>query len=265
MKQTEADLVAAFIALGLHLPENANDKPVKTTLSGYVYWLNKDSRGGIWINGDEARSAKPGDSAERNADDASPSPATESAESPTLTGPVEAQAPDVSAPEAQSGVVVDEPPAPADSAPVDGGASAAVEPAPVATAVVEAPVATEVAASPESPELEPVASNSPLAAVRLLLNPNKRGSGVSAEVGYLARTLNKDLQDFLTVLTELGLALPATEEDKPSFVEHADEIFWLNKNPKDGSVWINAKASKASAKKAANGAKPKAKKADKDE
>ncbi|HSI07035.1 MAG: hypothetical protein ACAH89_06085, partial [Rariglobus sp.] len=60
---------------------------------------------------------------------------------------------------------------------------------------------------------------------------------------------------------------PATEEHKPTFVEHADEIFWLNKNPKDGSVWLNAKTSKAGAKKAAAGAtaKPKAKKATKAE
>ena len=82
-------------------------------------------------------------------------------------------------------------------------------------------------------------------------------------MSYLAKTLGQELQSFLTVVSELGLALPATEEHKPTFVEHGDEIFWLNKNPKDGSVWINAKTSKAGAKKAAGGAavaaKPKAK------
>jgi hypothetical protein len=58
-KHAEADLVAALAGVGLHVPENANEKPVKTTIGGYVYWVNKDSRGGIWINGDEVRGAKP--------------------------------------------------------------------------------------------------------------------------------------------------------------------------------------------------------------
>jgi hypothetical protein len=58
-KHTEPDLVAALAGVGLHVPENANEKPIKTTIGGYVYWVNKDSRGGIWINGDEVRGAKP--------------------------------------------------------------------------------------------------------------------------------------------------------------------------------------------------------------
>jgi len=234
LKQPEADLVAALAALGLHVPENANEKPVKTTIGGYVYWLNKDSRGGIWINGDEARGVQV-DVAEK----ASGDPAAPEAASPASTGST---------------------------------ADAASEPVAAATgAPIEAPVAAEVAPEPapvpvpSAPAPTPAVSDSPLAGVRLLLNPNKRGTGVSAEVSYLAKMLGKDLQDFLVVLTNLGLALPETEEHKPSFVEHADEIFWLNKNPKDGSVWVNAKASKASAKKAANGARPKAKKADKEE
>jgi len=221
LKQPEADLVVALAALGLHVPENANEKPVKTTIGGYVYWLNKDSRGGIWINGDEARGAH--------------------AEAAAIEKPSEESTTPSSAPVADAEPVV---------------------------TPTEAPVVTDSvpAAAPVAPVAAPAASDvSPLAGVRLLLNPNKRGSGVSAEVGYLAKSLGKDLQDFLVVLTNLGLALPETPEHKPSFVEHADEIFWLNKNPKDGSVWVNAKASKASAKKAANGARPKAKKADKEE
>ena len=217
LKQPEADLVAALAALGLHVPENANEKPVKTTIGGYVYWLNKDSRGGIWINGDEARGAH--------------------AEAAAIEKPSEESTTPSSAPVADAEPVV----TPTEALVVTDSVPAAAPVAPVA-----APATSDV---------------SPLAGVRLLLNPNKRGSGVSAEVGYLAKSLGKDLQDFLVVLTNLGLALPETEEHKPSFVEHADEIFWLNKNPKDGSVWVNAKTSKAGAKKAASGAvKPKAKK-----
>jgi hypothetical protein len=211
-KQSEADLVEMFVAVGLTVPETTNDKPVKTAIGAFVYWLNKDSRGAIWINGDEVRAPK-----------------------------------------------VDEPKPVENVAPVE---VAPVEVTPVVVPAVEtAPVQTEI-----------FSKDTALAGIRLLLKPNKRGSGVSAEVGYLAKTLGQELQAFLVVISELGLALPATEEHKPTFVEHADEIFWLNKNPKDGSVWVNAKTSKAGAKKSAGGdatvkptAKPRAKKAAKAE
>ncbi len=218
-KHSEADLVAALAALGLFVPENAADKPVKTTIGAFVYWLNKDSRGGIWINGDEVRAPK--------------------AEAPAITGQPE----DVAvAPE-----------------------SPAVSPAAESASAVPPSAPVPVSAPVEQPVTAPAASvskDAALTAMRLLLKPNKRGSGVSAELDYLAHTLGRELQSFLTTISDLGLALPLTEEHKPTFVEHGDEIFWLNKNPKDGSVWLNAKASKASAKKASAGAvaKPKSKK-----
>lgn len=219
-KQSEADLAEMFAAVGLTVPETPGDKPVKTAIGAFVYWLNKDSRGAIWINGDEIRGAK------------SEAPAAVVPSSEIAEGPVAAAEPAPATPEPQ--------------------------PAPV----VEPPVPVEPPITPATP----VSTDAPLAALRLLLKPNKRGSGVSAELDYLARTLGRELQPFLVTISELGLALPATEEHKPTFVEHGGEIFWLNKNPKDGSVWLNAKASKASVKKAAAGAaKPKAKKAAKAE
>ncbi len=257
-KQSEADLVEMFTAVGLSVPETANDKPAKTTIGAFVYWLNKDSRGAIWINGDEVRAPKPPAPIAPDAPDASAAATAEAgvqgAETTATAAATE------SAPVAEPVAAIDpvssvEAPAPA---PVAVSEAEAV-PEPVALA--PAPVVPE----PVTEAREPVAftNASPLAGVRLLLNPNKRGTGVSAEVSYLARTVGRDLQDFLVVLTDLGLALPDTDEDKPSFVEHGDDIFWLNKNPKDGSVWLNAKASRASVKKAAaGGAKPKAKKAD---
>lgn len=201
-KQTEADLVEMFVAVGLTVPATAADQPVKTMIGAFVYWLNKDSRGAIWINGDEVLAAPP--------------------------------------------------PAPAATEPV----------APAPAAVVESVSAP--APEPASSSAAPVSKDAALAGLRLLLKPNKRGSGVSAELEYLARALGREVQPFLVMISDLGLALPATEEHKPTFVAHGGEIFWLNKNPKDGSVWLNAKASKASAKKAAAGGaaapKPKAKK-----
>jgi hypothetical protein len=204
---------------------------VKTAIGAFVYWLNKDSRGAIWINGDEVRAPKP-------------------AAAPAVTT-------------AEAGVQNVEAPAVAEAVPAAEAPVPVSEPVPIE----QSEPAQETVSAP--PVVEPVAfsKDSALAGMRLLLTPNKRGSGVSAEVSYLAKTLGQELQSFLTVISDLGLALPATEEHKPTFVEHADEIFWLNKNPKDGSVWLNAKTSKAGAKKAAAGAtaKPKAKKAAKAE
>jgi hypothetical protein len=218
-KQSEADLAEMFVAVGLTVPETADDKPVKTAIGAFVYWLNKDSRGAIWINGDEVRAPKP------------------------------------AAPAAAAG---------------DGEQAAEVAVAqPEPEAVAPAPVVEAKPVNAETVTPGAFSKETALAGMRLLLKPNKRGSGVSAEVSYLAKTLGQELQPFLVLISELGLALPATEEHKPTFVEHADEIFWLNKNPKDGSVWLNAKQSKAGAKKAAAAAgdepgaavKPRAKRA----
>ena len=277
LKQSEADLVTAFAALGLLVPESANDKPVKTTIGGYVYWLNKDSRGGIWINGDEARGATSAN-AESAAESVNANPdqqpeGAEGTEPQTQGGAVVEPSAPVANPEPANVAPVNAEPADTESANAEAAPAAPVaEAVSVATEAVSTAAADQTSSEPVS--LVPASasaisaaasSNAPLAAMRLLLNPNKRGSGVSAEVSAMARELGQDLQSFLTVISDLGLALPATEEHKPSFVEHGDEIFWLNKNPKDGSVWLNAKASKASAKKAVNGAKPKAKKTDREE
>ncbi len=83
--------------------------------------------------------------------------------------------------------------------------------------------------------------------MRLLLKPNKRGSGVSGEVGFLARTVDQAEADFLATLAAAGVPPPSADpEAKPVFTEHEGEIFWLNQNAKDGSLWLNAKAAKKS-------------------
>jgi hypothetical protein len=83
-----------------------------------------------------------------------------------------------------------------------------------------------------------------LSAARLLLKPTRTG-GVASEVGRLAETVGKTGDEFLTALLGAGLAVPERPREKPLFVEHAGEIFWLNKNAK-GELWLNAKASKFS-------------------
>lgn len=51
LKCRETDLVAAFGALGLNLPATPGEPPVQLEIEGQDWWLNKDQRGGIWING----------------------------------------------------------------------------------------------------------------------------------------------------------------------------------------------------------------------
>jgi hypothetical protein len=55
LKCSEADLMASFTALGLVLPANPNDKSIFVEIAGDVWWLNQDSRGGVWINGREKK------------------------------------------------------------------------------------------------------------------------------------------------------------------------------------------------------------------
>lgn len=122
----EADLVAALAALGLHAPATPEEKPVRTPIGAHVYWLNKDSRGGIWINGDEAREPK-----------ASGLPGA----APSAAAPVAQPEASSSAPEAE--------PMPAVAAPSKADASPV---AAVPEASDEAKASTSVSSSEPEPE-----------------------------------------------------------------------------------------------------------------
>ncbi|MCF3651309.1 hypothetical protein [Synoicihabitans lomoniglobus] len=103
-----------------------------------------------------------------------------------------------------------------------------------------------------------------LPALRLLLKKKTRGSGASAEVGALARALEKPAVEILEVLVKAGLSVPDDADEKPAFVELGDEIMWINRNAKDESLWLNAKAKPKRGARSRTGAKKKsvAKKAD---
>jgi len=60
LKCSEEDLKTAFAGLGLVVPTAASDKPVYVELDDQLWWLNLDSRGGLWING---RDREPGETA----------------------------------------------------------------------------------------------------------------------------------------------------------------------------------------------------------
>ena len=191
LKCNEADLMAGFAALGLTLPADPKDKPIFVEVGSDLWWLNQDSRGGVWINGREKKDGETVASAA--AAEKSSAPASESAS----------------------------------SAPAPGSAEI------------------------ENPKSKIENPPSPLTALRLVLKETKTGA-VAGKIERLAETISQSPDQLLATLTGAGLVVPEKAKDKPVFVEHAGEIFWLNKNAK-GELWLNAKASKYADKKDGEG------------
>ena len=206
LRRTEPELIAAFAAIGLILPANPNDKPIFVMFGEEVWWVNQDSRGGVWING---RDKEPGE-------------VLAPADQPTTAA----------VPAADSAA-----PAPAETASSPVAATAAEPATPLPSAMVTPAPAVEAGAAR--------VSSSVLAAVRLLLKETRTG-GFAGKLDRLADELSKSSAELTSALLSAGLQVPAKAKEKPVFVEHAGEIFWLNKNAKD-ELWVNAKASKFAA------------------
>ncbi|HTL67799.1 MAG TPA: hypothetical protein VL200_09080 [Lacunisphaera sp.] len=107
---------------------------------------------------------------------------------------------------------------------------------------------TPAGSAPQAARAEgaPVLTNT-LAAVRLLMQPKKRGDGVTAQVKDLAAQLGRTDEELLAALAGVGLTVPESPKAKPAFAAHGDEIFWLNVNAR-GQVWLNAKPTAATRK-----------------
>ncbi len=173
LKLDEAGLLAQLGESGLRL--EGGTEPVRAEENGFVYWLNRNQRGEIWINAEEGREQKADDREQKTA------------------GPADA----------------------ADAVP---------------------PAETK-ALPPENI----------LTAVRLLMQPKKRGEGVTAQIKDLAEKLEKSAEQMLALLASTGLQPPESPKAKPTFAEHGGEIYWLNVNAK-GQVWLNAKQPAANKK-----------------
>jgi len=59
MKCSEAALIEAFTSMGLSANSAPGDPPVFVEIGDESWWLNKDSRGGVWINAREKRGEEP--------------------------------------------------------------------------------------------------------------------------------------------------------------------------------------------------------------
>jgi hypothetical protein len=89
LKTAPQALVAAFGALGLVPPPQANDKPVFVEIGAFVYWLNQDKSGQIWINARE-RDRRPESPQAELALAADAKPKTQTPESPAGASPLAA-------------------------------------------------------------------------------------------------------------------------------------------------------------------------------
>lgn len=206
LKTDDAGLLAQLAEHGVKLKDDGAEKPLFHEEGDFLYWMDKNQRGEIWINARKNRGgqkADGGDAAEASGEEAAP----ESGASESV--PAVAPAPEPSITEA----------APAAPAPSEPSSPA------VATAAERVRADT-------------------LEALRLLLEPKKRGEGFTAKVDDLATQLGRPAIEILEALVAAGLNIPDDPKTKPTFGERNGEIFWLNRNAK-GDLWLNAKDSKA--------------------
>jgi hypothetical protein len=74
LKCSESALVDAFTSMGLNAHSAAGDPPVFVEIGDESWWLNKDSRGGIWINARAGLGQEPSGSQQPPSDPAAPAP-----------------------------------------------------------------------------------------------------------------------------------------------------------------------------------------------
>ncbi|PTY06357.1 hypothetical protein DB347_13085 [Opitutaceae bacterium EW11] len=256
LRHSEADLSAALATLGLVPPANQNDKPVNVEIGNGVYWMNKDSRGGIWINGREKREGQrsEGAPAEKSAEAA----AAGAAPAETAGAPVQAGQAEPVVGSGESGAELSarpvepvEPKQPG-AEPAQASEGSAAVPAASATPVGEKETdegKDELTSGEESKSGASASAAAPtdpaLAAVRGLLKPNKRGGGASAPLGSLASETGKSEDELLNGLKAAGLSVPAEADEKPAYFDHAGEAYWLTKDAENGSLTLNVKPARA--------------------
>jgi len=226
VRTTEAELVKRFTAMGMAVPATHSDPATQVVIGDEVWWLNKDGRGNLWINGREKRdrdtaAAAPADAAPSAAEATAEKPAEAPGSAPIETAPA--------APATENGAATEA--APTEAVPSE---PTAVSAEPAAAPTEQAPGEAPVATTPEPANV--------LAAVRLLLKETRTG-GFAGKVERVAEDLQRSTEDLTTALVAAGLKVPEKAREKPVFVEHGGEIFWFNRNAK-GELWVNAKASK---------------------
>jgi hypothetical protein len=223
LKCREADLIAAFKALGLVVPSSPNEKPVNVEIANGIWWVNTDSRGNVWING---RDKKPGETIEN-------APATETSAVP---------AEPASAPDTIKLTVATDAPFSATGEPSATDAVPTPEVTPAVSVESQAPAAM---GQPEAAQAS-TGGNAALSAARAHLKES-RGTA-AARIERLAETVGQSPDDLIAQFVAAGLVVPEKPREKPVSVEQGGEAFWLTRNAK-GELWLNAKPVKSDEKK----------------
>ena len=207
-KALKTDEAGLLAQLGEHgLQLVEGGQPPETQSGDFTYWLNKNQRGEIWINAEQKRKDRGQKTDDRGQ-------TTEGGEQTTENRTEQP------APAGDSGI-------PAETAGVP-----ARETAPMPAA---------------APSVSTLPPENTLTAIRLLMQPKKRGEGVTALVGELAEKLEKTPEVLLAALAAAGLTPPDSPKGKPTFAEHGGELYWINVSAK-GDLWVNAKAASATKK-----------------
>lgn len=215
LRHTDAELLQALATLGL-APGSGSEKAPIVEVESFAYWLNRDGRGGVWINVRDAKRMRAQDRAEGD----------KSSEGEAAAAPA-------SGAESQTAPVAES---------ISAGSTAVEVPSASPEAPSAAPAGETSTDNVAVPAPADAGSASPLAGARLLLKPTRTGA-FAGELCALASKIGKSAEEFLAILVESGLRVPEKPREKPVFVEYASEIFWLNRNSK-GELWLNAKASK---------------------
>ncbi len=74
LKCSETALIEVFTAMGLSATASAGDPPVFVEIGEETWWLNKDSRGGVWINARQKRGEETAPAPAPSAESAAPAP-----------------------------------------------------------------------------------------------------------------------------------------------------------------------------------------------
>ncbi len=211
-EQTEPDLIEALKECGFAIPAGAKDEPAYLEYDGDLYWVNRNHRGQLWINIREKPRAAFKSVAGRPVAAEGAAPSGAPAAEPAAEGGAAPAIPDAE-PKAQNSEPKTQNPEPQ----------------------------AQPAALPSGPAL--------LDRLRPMMRRNRRGSGLSGSMSYLARALRTEPGILEAAFGPLGLARPAQPEDKPVFVEIGAFVYWLNQD-KTGQVWINARLKRAGGEEA---------------
>ncbi len=253
LEQDENDLLGALAEIGLPLEEDPQAVPVAVLHDEEYFWLNKNSRGEIWLNsGPKAPAAKPAPRplearAERasrmQAPAAEPAaePADEAREEIAPTHAEDAESGPEEAPAERAAVAP--PPREARESRREQQQRNQQQPRqqPRQQQPQQSPPQQqrEPASSPPLPEGEPL-----LAKLRPMMRRNRRGRGWSGSTSYLSRALRHQEAELMEAFAKLGLKLTEDPQAKPVFLELNGFLYWLNRG-QGGQIWINAREQRA--------------------